>query len=82
MKLNAGSYTVELVKVPEQGRNWVVRVCKRLLLFNLPVSSDWFLEEGQAKHFAEEMAERLKSGTPIEQIKSRKPGWHLIRPAR
>lgn len=81
MKLNAGSYTVELVEVPEQGRTWVVRVYRRFLFLNIPVSSDWFLEEDQARRFAEEMAERLKNGTPIEAIKNRKPGWHLIRPA-
>lgn len=82
MKLNAGSYKVELVEVPEQGCTWVVRVCKRFLFFNIPVASDWFLDEEQARRFAEEMSERLRNGIPIDQIKNRKPGWHLIRPTR
>jgi len=82
MNIPAGSgYTVEIEQIDELGTTWIVRAHKKLLFFRRLVSSDWFLDGDQAKRFAEQLANDLRNGNPVERIKQRKPGWTLHRPA-
>lgn len=80
MEIPAGKYTVELNLVKEQGNNWVVRLVKKILFFKKVLSTDWFLEEQQARTFAKKLAEQMKSGSDPTGIKNRKPGWTLVVP--
>ena len=77
MQIPAGSYTVELNMVKEQGNNWVVQLVKNIFFFKRILSTDWFLEEQQARTFAQKLAEQMKSGSDSTGIKNRKPGWVL-----
>jgi len=74
----ANNHIVELEQVPGAGSPWMVRVYKRILMFKKRVSSDWFLDEGQARKFAEELAREL-SDHSTKGIEERKPGWTLHR---
>ena len=76
-----GKYTVVLEQVPYGGTPWLVRVHKKVLFFRKRVSSDWFLDELQARRFAEQLAKALEKDEGAENIKSRRPGWVLNRPA-
>ncbi len=80
MQIPAGKYTVEVNMVKEQGNNWVVRLVKQILFFKRILSTDWFLEEQQARIFAKKLAEQMKSGSDSAGIKNRKPGWVLAAP--
>ncbi|MEO8167379.1 MAG: hypothetical protein ABI623_03970 [bacterium] len=80
MEIPAGKYIVEVKMVKEQGNNWVVRLVRKILFFRKTVSSDWFLQEQQARTFANKLAEQMKSGSDTEGIKNRKPGWVLTAP--
>lgn len=83
MKLPAGNgYSVHLEEINGLGSTWIVRVRRRVLLFNTTVSSDWFLDGAQAHRFAEHLAQDLRSGGGPEPIKKRKPGWTLHRPSQ
>lgn len=68
-------YTVVLDQPEGIGTVWVVRVYKKGFLFKKLISSDWFLDERQARRFAESLAQALQNGADINTLKSRKPGW-------
>jgi hypothetical protein len=72
---------VEVVQLPERGSTWEVRVYKRVFGFKKRVSSDWFLNEHQARTFAAELIKNLTSDSSMELVRKRKPGWTLHRPA-
>jgi len=76
-----GKYTVVLDQVPYGGTPWLVRVYKKALFFKKRISSDWFLNEGQARRFAEQLATQLEQNEGSENIRARRPGWVLNRPA-
>ena len=78
----SNGYRIRVLNTASLGSAWIVRVDKRLLAFHRPVSTDWFLDEAQAKRFAEQLAEDLRSGRGIENARNRKPGWTLHRPAQ
>lgn len=69
---------MELQQPDGIGAAWVVRVHKKALPFRKVISSDWFLDEEQARQFAERVAHELKNGADPNALKSRKPGWALF----
>ena len=68
---------IDLDQVTERGTPWQVRVYKKVFGFKRPISDDWFLDEGQARAYAEELRKDLKSSASITALKERKPGWTL-----
>jgi hypothetical protein len=81
MTIQAGNgYSVRIEETGGLGSTWIVRVQKKLFVINTTVSSDWFLDRAQAQRFAEQLAEDIRSGSGLKQIKERKPGWILHRP--
>jgi len=80
MRIPAGNnYVVELEHIGKHGTTWIVRVYRKAFLFKKRISSDWFLDESQAKTFAEHLANELKYGGSPAGIRERKPGWTLHR---
>jgi len=80
MTISAGKqYAVELKQPEGAGTVWVVHVYKKGFPFRKTISSDWFLDEEQARRFAEEVARSLSNGTNVDTLKARKPGWSLCR---
>jgi len=75
----ANGYVVELTQVPHTGTPWIVRVYKKKILFKKLISSDWFLNEEQAKQFAEQLRRELGESGTSTLIKERTPGWTLRR---
>lgn len=75
-------YTVRLAQTDALGSAWVVRVYRKRFPFRKSVSSDWFLDGVQAKLFADQIAAELGNGRGFENLRDRKPGWTLHRPAR
>jgi hypothetical protein len=60
MQIQVGNkYTVELTVPRGLGENQIVRVYRRLLFFRKRLSSDWFLNQGQAERFARKIAAEL-----------------------
>lgn len=81
MTLPAGNgYSVRIDDIDGLGSTWIVRVRKKFLMFNTTVASDWFLDGAQAKRFAEQLVNDLRSGGGTKAIEERKPGWTLHRP--
>ncbi len=74
-------YIVEVKQVHEIGTPWIVSVHQKSFLFKRPVSSDWFLDETQAKTFAKTLATQLHDERFVTTLKDRKPGWTLNRAA-
>ncbi len=64
------------------GSPWTVRVYKRILFWKKLISSDWFLNEKQARQFAEQVAEEMGDHVTVELLKHRTPGWTFHRPER
>lgn len=73
---------VELTQLKEAGTPWVVRLYRKTLFFKKNISTDWFLNEQQAKTFAERLAQDLRDGGSLTNITQRKPGWTLHRAPR
>jgi hypothetical protein len=84
MTMDAGNnFTITLEQSPETGTFWQVRVYKKRLWFKKLISSDWFLDESQAKKFEEQLALSLsKNGLSTDALQRREPGWTLNRPSR
>jgi hypothetical protein len=83
MTLRAGNnLLVELNQVPEKGTPWQVCVYKKMLGFKKQISCDWFLDQEQARRYAEQLAKELQSNSSTETLKLRKAGWTLHRSAR
>ncbi len=79
MTIPAGKdYYVELEQPEGVGTAWVVRVYRKGFPFRKNISSDWFLDEGQARQFAERVARELSNGRPAAALKSRRPGWDVF----
>jgi hypothetical protein len=77
---NVDGHTVELLQIDRAGAPWVVRLYKKVLLIRRLVSSDWFLDESQARRFAQQLADEIGRPGGTDGIKERKPGWTLHRP--
>ena len=75
------NYTVELSKSDHGGSAWLVRVYRKGFLGKKLVSSDWFLDEQQARQFADRLRNELGSPSAIQNVRSRRPGWTLHRPS-
>jgi hypothetical protein len=75
-------YTVRVAQTDAFGSAWIVRVYRNRFLFRKSISSDWFLDGVQAGIFADQIAAELGDGKGIENLRDRKPGWTLHRPAR
>ena len=75
-------YTVRVAQADALGSAWVVRVYRKRFPFRKSVSSDWFLDGVQANLFADQIAAELGNGNGFDNIRDRKPGWTLHRPAR
>ncbi len=83
MTIPAGrSYTVILEEIQGLGSSWIVRVYRKRPLWKKLISSDWFLDAGQAKRFAEQVARELSADGHAEELAAREPGWTLHRPKR
>ena len=84
MTIDAGNnFSITLGQSPEAGTSWQVRVYRKRLWFKRLVSSDWFLDEMQAKKYAEQLALSLrKNGLSTDALQRREPGWTLNRPSR
>lgn len=83
MTIDAGSgYAIEVETSEAGGTTWAVRLYKKRLIGRKRISSDWFLEENQARRFAEELAADLRNGISTDQIIGRQPGWTLHRSSR
>ncbi len=76
-----GAYLINVERVPGLGSPWIVRTYKKRLLFKKLVSSDWFLDEDQARRFAEELAREIDAHGSPSTLARRKPGWTLHQPA-
>jgi hypothetical protein len=76
------SLFVELQRSGATGAPWIVRLFRKRFFFRRNLSSDWFLEESQARAFAELLATELRAGGSPSMLRSRAPGWTLHRPAR
>jgi len=74
------NYSIDLTQTKGNGAPWTVRVYKKTLFFRRLISSDWFLNGDQAKRFAEQVARSISEGAAIENLRTRKPGWVLLRP--
>jgi len=72
-------YTIRVEQTDGLGTTWVVRVTRNRFLFRKTISSDWFLDGAQAARFADQIASELGSGSGLENLRSRKPGWTLHR---
>jgi hypothetical protein len=73
--------TVELSKSDHGGSAWMVRVYRKGFLGKKLVSSDWFLDEQQARRFAEQLTGELGAPSTVQRLRSRPPGWTLHRPS-
>lgn len=81
MNIPAGNNMwIEFTQTREAGANWTVKLYKKVFLFKKLITSDWFMNEEQAKAFAEKLAAELKGGSGLVKIVERKPGWTLHRP--
>lgn len=82
MKIPAGKFIIEVDQNPHKGGAWQVNVYKPGVPFKKRVTTDWFLDEDQAKKFATQLAADLESGDSVEKLRSRPPGWTLHRAIR
>ncbi len=71
---------VEISQTKGAGSAWTVRLFKKMLFFKKRESSDWFLEEEQARKFGEQLAKELKNGGSLKSYLERHPGWTLHQP--
>ncbi len=61
MKIRIGNkYLVELLTPRGLGAGHIVRVYRKRLFFRRRLSSDWFLDRGEAERFARKTAENLE----------------------
>ena len=75
-------YSVEIEQIEGLGAPWIVRSYRKIAFLRRKLSSDWFLDEGQARIFAEQLLRDLESDqSSVTHIQTRKPGWTLHRPA-
>jgi hypothetical protein len=77
----AHNMTVELSKSDHGGSAWLVRVYRKGFFRKKLVISDWFLNEQQARRFAEQLTSELGSPSALKNLRSRPPGWTLHRPS-
>lgn len=75
-------YTIDVLRVAGAGSPWIVRVYKRILIFKRRISSDWFLDEAQARKFAREVGATLSGNGTAAVLRQREPGWTFKRPSR
>ena len=68
---------IELGQTRAIGFPWLVRVYKKVLGIKRRVSSDWFLDEEQARNYMEQLVADLRSNASTGTLKDRKPGWTL-----
>ena len=78
---SAHNLTVELTKSDHGGSAWLVRLYRKGFFGKKLVSSDWFLDEPQARRFAEQLTGELGSPSAVQELRSRPPGWTLHRPS-
>lgn len=74
-------FTVRIEQTDALGSAWIVRVYRRRFPFKKTVSTDWFLDGAQAQRFADQVLTGLENGSGLNNLRDRKPGWTLIRPA-
>jgi hypothetical protein len=74
-------YTVSIEQTDALGSVWVVRVYRKRFPFKKSVSTDWFLDGVQAHLFADQVVTGLENGSGLNNLRERKPGWTLQRPA-
>jgi hypothetical protein len=73
---------IEYGRSDNTGAPWIVRLYRKRLVLRQTLASDWFLEEAQARAYAESLAADLRAGVSPERVRTRPPGWTLHRPAR
>jgi len=78
----ANGFAVQMGQIKGGGVPWIVRSYRKIGFLRRKLSSDWFLNEQQARTFAEQVVRDLEGlESSVEQIQTRKPGWTLHRPA-
>jgi hypothetical protein len=76
-------FTVTLEQIEGLGTPWLVRSYRKAGFLRRRLSSDWFLNEEQAKGFAQQLLKEFeKQESTSAFIQTRKPGWTLHRPVR
>jgi hypothetical protein len=76
-------FTVTLEQIDGLGAPWLVRSYRKIGILRRRLSSDWFLNEEQAKGFTQLLLKEFeKQESASTFIQSRKPGWTLHRPDR
>jgi hypothetical protein len=75
LTINPGNgYIITLRQIEEIGSPWIVRVHRKRILGKKLISSDWFLNEDQARRFVKDLEKEL-SEDKRATLRSRKPGW-------
>ncbi len=81
MQISSDSkFVIEYGQTPGLGAPWIVRLYRKRFLFRKLISTDWFLDEEQARRFARQLAGQLGSDEALTLIRQRRPGWTLRRP--
>jgi hypothetical protein len=74
-------FTVTLGQIAGLGMPWLVRSYRKAIFIRKRLSSDWFLNEEQARSFAQQLLKEFeKQESTSSFIRTRKPGWTLHRP--
>jgi hypothetical protein len=79
---DGNGYSIEIGQIKGGGAPWIVRVYEKRLFFRKPLSSDWFLDEHQARRFADQLKSALANPDSVIMLRERKPGWTLRQPPR
>ncbi len=83
MKIPAGkNFLIEIDTVDGGGYPRVVRLYKKRFLHRRLISSDWFLDDQQARRFADDLAASLQNDSGLAAVRSRPPGWRLKQSVR
>jgi hypothetical protein len=70
---------IEVIQIPRAGSPWLVRVYRKVLFFKKLITSDWFLNEEQARKFAGQLSRDLGNKGSLTELTQRPPGWTLHR---
>lgn len=77
---STAGHIIQLRQTGGLGSNWIVRVFRKRPLLRKLISSDWFLDESQARRFVDELRGSLEREETARLLAERKPGWVLRRP--
>jgi hypothetical protein len=71
MRIPVGrKYFIDILAPRGFGSGKIVRVYQKLFLFRRRISSDWFLDDGQAERFVRKVAAELAEAEQVPRLKS------------